>query len=176
MERIRQLFIVGAFPIQIWSIISQLYQIGDGKEFFERASYSLTFALFESIGITLILILVYLILIQRWEETRVIVTEGILYLYISLWGMLGQTYFMLNKSNGTFWYRVFNIVGRNGEVFLPLLVGTLILSTFFIIIVVNRSQRVQQLFISLIDRLSILIILYLLLDITGLVVVIMRNV
>jgi len=176
MERIRQLFIVGAFPIQIWSIISQLYQIGDGKEFFERASYSLTFALFESIGITLILILVYLILIQRWEETRVIVTEGILYLYISLWGMLGQTYFMLNKSNGAFWYRVFNIVGRNGGFLLPLLVGTLILSTFFIIIMVNRSQRVQQLFISLIDRLSILIILYLLLDITGLVVVIMRNV
>ena len=176
MERNRQLFIVGAFPIHIWSIISQLYQIGDGKEFLERASYSLTFALFESVGITLLLILVFRILTQWWKESRVIATVGILYFYTSLWGMIGQIYFMLNQSKGSFWIRVFNIIGRNGEVFLPLLVVILILSTFIIIIVVDRSEKIQKLFISCIDRLSILVILYALLDIIGLVVVIVRNI
>jgi hypothetical protein len=166
------LFLMAAFPIHFWSIISQLWQYGNGKGFFERGAYSLTFALFESIVVTLILWIFSLFLPRRWGEKRILALIGLVYWVVAFWGMVGQIYFMLNLSEGTFLYRAFGYVGRHPwPFFITFMLGILIsilLPPWFIL----RSEKFTNTTIAFIERIAVLSGVYLFLDLVGVLAVI----
>lgn len=171
-----RLFLIGAFPIHLWSIISQLWQVGDRHEFFERAAYGLSFALFESLVVFLLLLAMYFMLPKRWGEDRIITSSSVLYFAIAFWAIVRQVYFMLNKSQGTFWFRAFGYVGRHQTPFLILLIVGIILSLIIPLWSIHKFERFRNSILTLLERIGTLTTIYLLFDLAGIVTIIIRNI
>ena len=170
------LFFVAAFPIHLWSVISQLWQYGDGKDFFERGAYSLSFALFESIVVFLVLIFFSFFLPRKWGEKRILTILCIAYFVVAFWSMLGQIYFMLNLSEGTFLYRAFSYVGRHQLTFFISFILAILVSTIMPLWFIFRSEKFTNMIVSLIERISVLTVIYLILDFVGVLAVIAMSI
>lgn len=180
------LFLVVAFPIHAWSIFMVLQDfqwvmertvsVWDGIGY---ASYSLTFALFESIIIFLILWLLSFLLPAHWKSNKTVAGMSIVMISVSIWAILNQLFFFYyNTSFVRYIPQVF--IGLDhpirwfyliaGLVFL-LVLGSIIVPLFFI----NRNKKFTDAVLSVIDRLIILSGLYILFDIAGIIVIIIRN-
>jgi len=181
------LFLIVAFPIHAWSIFMVLQDfqwvmertvsVWDGVGY---ASYSLTFALFESIVIFIIVWLLSLLLPSRWKSNKALAGMGTLMVSVSIWAILNQLYFFyidtpFVKSLPLLFtglahpIRIFYL--SVGVLFL-LILASIIGPLFFI----NRSKKYVKATMAVVDRLIILSGLYIVIDIIGIVVVIIRNV
>ena len=99
------LFLIVAFPIHAWSIFMVLQDfqwvmertvsIWDGIGY---ASYSLTFALFESVVIFIIVWLLSLLLPSQWKSNKIIAGMGTVMVSVSIWAILNQLYFFYSDS------------------------------------------------------------------------------
>ena len=169
------LFLVAAFPVHLWSIISQLWQYGDGKGFFERGAYSLSFALFESFVVFLVLWVFSLFLPTKWGQERALALTGLVYWVIAFWGMAGQIYFMLNLAEGTFLYRAFGYVGRHAWPFFIAFILAILTSILLPAGFAYRSDKFTNATIAFFERIAILTGLYLILDLIGVLAIIARS-
>lgn len=181
------LFLIVAFPIHAWSIfmILQDFQwvmertvsIWDGIGY---ASYSLVFALFESIVIFIIVVLLSMLLPKRWNRHQVLAGMGLTVFTVSFWTILNQLYFFYNTST---------LVRSLPNIFIglehPIRVFYLAAGALFILILasiiiplflIHRSKPFLANVTSIMDRLIILSGLYILFDIMGVIVIVIRNV
>lgn len=180
------LFLVVAFPIHAWSIfmIMQDFQwvmertvsVWDGIGY---ASYSLTFALFESIVIFIIVWLLSLLLPAHWKSNKTIAGMSMVIISVSIWAILNQLFFFyyntpfvgsipqlfIGSDHPIRWF--YAIVGAG---FL-LVIGSIVFPIFLI----NKNKKFTNTVLSVIDRLIILSGLYIVLDIAGIIVIIIRN-
>ncbi len=180
------LFLVVAFPIHAWSIFMVLQ---DFQWVMERtvsawdgigyAAYSLTFALFESIVIFLIIWLLSFLLPTEWKSNKTIAGMTIVIMSVSLWAILNQLYFFyietplvmsipqtfISLDHPIRWF--YSAAGIGFLLMLALIVVPL----FFI----NRSKKFTKAVMSVIDRLIILSGLYIVLDVAGIIVILIRN-
>lgn len=176
------LFLMCAFPLHFWTLllafrdISWLTERSNLWDAIGVVSYGLLFAFVESLMVFLVVALLGLLISTKWEESRRIALLSILMLVLSLWAMYGQAYFVWNMSPSD-WilklmaqsshpYRViFSITFI--EVFLSIAVSTILVLCW------DRFFHFVQ---EAIDRISLLTSLYLILDLFGLVIVVIRNI
>jgi hypothetical protein len=139
------------------------------------ASYGLMFILIESLAVFGIVLLVGLVLPSGWSQAKRITLLGVLILAISIWAILGQLYFLWELSLGLSVIRWIASFSR------PLWLvygGLLVIVSPTVALpawVAFRSEKFQQGFLALLDRLSILMGLYIFLDLASIVIVIIRN-
>ena len=139
------------------------------------AAYGLMFALVESLLIWVILILMGFILPQKWSESKRMVLLGALIVVTALWAMIGQLYFLLEWS---FPSSSILFLARQSHPLRILYAGYLVVATISVVLVAYLavfSDRFQRMFVSLIDRLSTLMGLYLFLDMASIIIVLIRN-
>ena len=169
-----------AFPLHLWTIIlafrdfSWVTERTNAWDAVGVASYGLVFAFIESLVVFLAAILLGFLVSRKWSEDRRIALLSVLVLVTSFWAMLSQLYFLLSISlseqtiSFLAHHHPLRIMAAAG---LVLVVPSVLLPTALIL----RSDKTLQFVRGLIERLSMLTLVYLFLDLAGLVILIIRN-
>ncbi|HEY2981084.1 MAG TPA: hypothetical protein VGJ22_07885 [Anaerolineales bacterium] len=175
------LFLMCAFPLHAWTLLlafrdlSWLTERTNAWDAVGVASYGLVFAFVESVIIFLLAALLGFLVSDGWEPERRIAVMSVLVLIASFWAIVSQLFFLFGVSlPGSVIYSLAQI---------PHPVRVLYAITFLIVaptllipaLMVLRSDKSYQATRSLIDRLSLLTTFYLLFDVAGLLIVIIRN-
>ena len=176
-----QLFVAAAIPLHLWAIILILMDISwvaERTNYWDAigvAAYGLMFAFLESVLVWIVLIVMGFFLSLKWPESKRIVLLGVFSVVTALWAILGQLYFLLEWSfpKGI----VLFLAGQSHPLRILyagyfVVVSAIVLLAAYIAIF---SDKFQKGFISLIERLSTLMGLYLFLDVVSIIIVLIRN-
>lgn len=181
-EGLWSLFLMCAFPLHIWTIIlafrdfSWVAERTDAWDAVGVVSYGLIFTFVESIAVFLVMAVLGLLISRKWGEKKRLALLSALVVIVSLWAMVSHLYFLRETSLAPEIISFFVQTSRPLRmlyVFAFLIVApTFLIPAFFIL----RSEKVFALVREGIERLSLLMILYLILDIAALVIVVARNI
>ena len=175
------LFLMCALPLHLWTIILTLNDISwvsertDLWDAIGVMSYGLIFTFVESLIIFLITALLGLLISKVWKEEVRISLLSIIIVILSLWAILNHSYFLWE------WSLPDGIIGFIAYSTHPLrtlygLVLFLVGLSFTVPVhLVLKSSKFLQLILVSMEKLSLLMSVYLILDITGAIIVIIRN-
>jgi hypothetical protein len=176
------LFLTCAFPLHFWALLMAFRDISwvaERTNLWDAIgvlAYGVVFALVESIVIFLVLALLGLFTPPQWDSDRRIAFLGLLILLTALWGMISQLLFIWNvflPAQAVHFLRSSNHPYRIlYAACLAVVVFTIGLPVYFFI----RSKKSVPFMQDLMERLSLLTLLYLFLDLLGLLIIIVRNV
>jgi len=170
-----------SFPLHFWTLIlafrdlSWLIERSNLWDAIGVASYGMIFAFAESVLVFLVTVVLGFLISKHWHQQRVALLS-ILVLITALWSMAGQLHALSGMSYPS-WFLNF-IVQQEHPVRVLYVIGlllvtpTVLLPTYLIL----KSSKTLRFVRELIERLTLLAILYLLFDIVGLVIVIIRNI
>lgn len=176
------LFLMCAFPLHVWTII---LSFGDVSWVAERTNlwdavgvvaYGLLFAFVESLVVWAVAAALGLLISNKWEENRRITVLSMLVLVVSIWAMLGSLYFLLGWHLPPEWMTALAETGRPLRILYILTLGLVAPSVALPVYFILRSDRFFGMVQSLFERLRLLMMLYLVLDVAGLLIVIVRNI
>jgi hypothetical protein len=175
------LFLTCAFPFHFWTLIfvfrdiSWLTERTNLWDAIGVASYGMVFALVESVMIFFVVALAGFF-IPRWQSDQRIAFLGLLILVASVWGMISQLLFLWNVSLPI---QVIEFLRNSGHalrilyaVSLAVVIATIVLPVYLFI----RSKKATAIMQSLMERLSLITMFYLIFDVAGLMIVIIRNI
>ena len=175
------LFLMCAFPLHAWTLIlafRDLSWLTDRTNAWDAVgvtAYGLLFAFTETVVIFLIAALMGFLVTRYWDSNRRISLLSVLILILSLWAMVSQLYFLAGVSVPdaliNFFAHISHPVRILYGIALIVVVPTVLVPTLLIL----RSDKALQFTKGLIERLSLLTMFYLLFDVAGLVIVIIRN-
>ena len=100
---------------------------------------------------------------------------SMVYTAVAFWAVAGQLYFMLNKESPGLLYRILYNTNRFGKITLPLFLLIILASVLLPIIYLPRSKKFEKIVVEISDRLVVLSALYVVFDVLGVVIVIIRN-
>lgn len=176
------LFLICAFPLHFWTLIlvfrdiSWLTERTNAWDAIGVASYGMVFAFIESGVIFLVVALLGLLTPKQWEYDRRIAFMGLLILITSLWGIISQLLFLWNLflpaqaieflRNSSHPLRIIYAAC------LMVVTPTILLPAYSFI----RSKKAVTFMKNIMERLSLLTMFYLVFDLLGLIIVIIRNI
>jgi hypothetical protein len=140
------------------------------------ASYGLVFAFIESVVFFIAITLLGLGIPTTWQEDRRVALLCVLALLMTLWAIEGQAYFLWGSYVPEHMLRY---IGSSDHPLRFLYAAALVMVVPTIAIpvyLVLKSDRFLNLVQGLIERLSLLTMLYLFFDLLGLIVIIIRNI
>lgn len=164
-----QLFLVCAFPIHIWAIInffnsmpSMLLKMNN-VQLLGVAAYVFVFALFESLLVFGFLFLISVILPRRYLASRLVPIGSLVVILASISVALIHLYDVWELDSIEFnqWAALWVIFG----------LSALALTMIWM----RRNQRVEAIIRSGAERLSLLSLVYVSVDVLGLLVILFRN-
>lgn len=176
------LFLMCAFPLHAWTLILAFRDISwltDRTNAWDAVgvtSYGLVFAFVESVVLFGVMVLLGYLVAGKWGPERRIALLAVLALMASLWAMIGQLYFLIGTGFPDW---VIELLIRSGHPLRAMQAGAVVLVSLTVLVpvlLVLHSQRAFAMMRGLIERLSVLTMFYLLLDVIGLAIVIVRNV
>ena len=180
-EELWTLFLISAFPIHVWTIILVLRDFSwvsertDSWDAVGVGAYGLLIAFAESLLVFIIAILISALIRDPWKEGRKIVLLFTLVMVVSIWAMINQLYFLSGLSIPESVFRFLTRQAHPLRVIYILVLGvvapTVLLPIYFVI----KSDKFVNGLQGVIDRISLLMMFYLVLDVGGLIIVIIRN-
>ena len=167
------LFLVSAFPLHVWAILMFLYELPsfmrrlDAWDILSIFAYTQAFALFESAVVWAAVVFTCLALPKNLFRVK-FVPVGALFLLLSfLW--IAPVHFQVTILDRLEWnMSAYNMVVLVWVIFYFVIVGGSIWMAF-------RSARFESLVNSLVERLTVLSVLYVVVDVIGILIVIGRN-
>lgn len=176
------LFLMCALPLHVWTIILAFRDFDwitartNSWDAVGVASYGLLYAAIESVVFFLCIALIGFLVSVKWTENRRVALMSVLALLLSLWSMFNMLSF-LNDWQTPAWLVNFAISTGRPLVALyifafVLVVPTVLLPVFFILKSDGLLKGIQE----GIERLSLLMLLYLFFDAVAVVVIIIRNI
>jgi hypothetical protein len=180
-QELWSLFTVCAFPLHLWTFLLAFQDVGwvaertNAWDAIGVVSYALLFALVESVVVLLVFTMLGLLLPRQWKPKKRIGFLALLVLILSVWGIMSQILFLwhINLPEA-----VVQFLARSGHPLRYLYAGSLVIVLPTILLPVYfflKSEGMLARIEDFIDRLSILIALYLFFDVIGIVIVIIRN-
>ncbi len=124
-------------------------------------SYTLTFALIESVFLFVLVMIVNFIVPKQFFAEKFILNSTILALLILIWAILVQ-------------YNYDSIISLDRKSIL-FLFSTILLSIVIVILIANRIRNFEIIISAVVNRVAVLAVIYLILDILGILIVITRN-
>ena len=176
------LFLVCAFPLHFWTLIlvfrdiSWLTERTNLWDAVGVASYGMVFAFVESLLIFLVAAFSGLFIPKGWPSDRRIAFLALLVLLASAWAMVSQLLFLWNVSLPV---QAIQFLRESGHPLRILYAGSLLMVSVTILLPVYlflRSKKSVVMMQGLMERLSLLTMLYLFFDVLGLMIVIIRNI
>jgi len=175
------LFLMCAFPLHVWTIIlafrdfSWVTERTNAWDAIGVISYGMVFALIESLAVFLVAVLLGFMVSRKFDEGRRIALLSVLVLITALWAMASQVYFLWGISLPEQMMRFLAQSGHPVRVLyaasLALVLPTVLIPAFLVL----KSNKVFNFVRELTERLSLLTMFYLVLDVGGLVIVLIRN-
>lgn len=176
-----QFFLLAALPVHFWAwikwfqefeAISQRYGQWDALGV---GGYFMVYALFESAVIFGILTLILLLLPRRWDQDTVFAVTAALYLVLAGWFILEQARFLAVVPEEVWFFRrvqhLQSITTRAGAVTALSFAASL----FLLPVLLLRPEKFGVAALALFNRLTILSVLYLGVDLLAVVIVLIRN-
>jgi hypothetical protein len=171
-----------AFPLHFWTMIlvfrdvSWVIERTNVWDAVGVGSYGMLFAFLESVIIFIVVTLLGFITPKQWEVNKRIAFLSLLVLITALWGMISQLLFLWNVYlPGT----VIRFIAHSAHplwvlysMSLAIVVPTILLPFYLFI----RSDKSTGRMRDLAERLSVLTVFYLFIDLLGLIIVIVRNI
>ena len=176
------LFLMCAFPLHFWTLllafrdISWLTERSNLWDAIGVVSYGLLFAFVESLMVFFVVALLGLLISAKWEEARRIALLSILMLVLSLWAMYGQAHFIWNLTPAGWILRLAAQSGHPYRIIFGITFIAVVLTVAVPTFLVLHWDKFFHFVREAIDRLSLLTSLYLVLDLFGLVIVVIRNI
>ena len=176
------LFLMSVFPQHLWTLIfafrdmSWLISRTNVWDAVGNASYGMVFAFLESLVTFAILVLLGLFTPSRWEVNRRIAFLTLLLFVTVIWAMISQLLYLWNIWLPLSWLQL--IAGTGRPLFTLYLISLALVSLTVSLPVAAFvwSKKALPSLLDIMDRLSLLSLLYLFLDLIGLVIVVIRNV
>ena len=180
------LFLMVIFPVHLWSFFASLYNmetvvtrstsVFDGVGY---AAYALLYALFESTLLFLLMAVLGTLLPRRWPAEVKLVQLSLLSWVISLWAAFGQFYryrlYGWLKAPIDYLFLWLSYRRMFNSVLLGLILGFIIISVALPIWLLRRRPEMKSWWLKVFDKVSILSMFYLMLDLCALLVVVFRN-
>lgn len=175
------LFLMVAFPLHLWTLLlafRDISWVAERTNFLDAigvVSYGMIFAFLESLVVFLVALLLGILIPSRWGRDKRLATISLLVVVLALWAMLSQLYFLQN------WNIPSVILGLLAKSAHPLRFIYIIALAFTVpsvtlpILMIYRSEKILRVILDVIDRISLLTIVYLLVDLVALIVVFFRN-
>lgn len=176
------LFLMCAFPLHAWTLIlafRDLSWLTDRTNAWDAVgvtAYGLLFAFIESLAVFLIAALLGFLVTRHWDTDRRISLLSILVLILSLWAMVSQLYFLAGVSVPQSLIDTLVHISHPVRILYGIALAAVTPTVLVPAILILRSDKAIQFTRGLIERLSLLTMFYLLFDVVGLVIVIIRNV
>jgi len=136
------------FQLNAWEIIGGI-------------SYTLTFALIESVFLFVLVLIVNFIVPKQFFAEKFILNSTILALLIFIWAILVQKNYD-------------SIISLDGKIIL-FLFSIILLSIVVVIVVANRIRNLEIIISTIVNKVVVLAVIYLILDMLGILIVIIRN-
>lgn len=175
------LFLICALPLHIWTLLLGFRDFDwvtartDSWDAVGVVSYGLFFTFFESLIIFSFTALLGFLISQTWDEKKRIALLGTLIVILSLWSIFNQTYFIRAIQPSGQFIDFYIGTGRplvalyaTASLFVGL---SVVLPTYIIL----TSNKVEKTILEGFDRLSTLMILYLVFDAVALIIIVIRN-
>ena len=170
-----------ALPIHVWTFFLGLRDFDwvtertNSWDAVGVLSYGLIFAVIESLAVFIVVILLGFLVSPKWDEKRRVTLLGALAIILGLWSIANQVYFLQEMSPplwlGMFVYQTGRpVVALYSIALIPVSISITV-PTYFIL----RSDKILKGSQEIIDRLSLLMTLYLVFDAAALIIVIIRN-
>jgi hypothetical protein len=167
LQDIGLVFAACIIPIHLWAILNLLHEL---PAWFIRLSlgelagviaYTQSFALLESLLVLACLLILGLLIPSQWIANRFVVLSSLLIFIVSLWSVVVQYNYDLIRTWGL-------------RQFLPWMILFLIsmAAPFFVI----RVEKSSMLIKTIVKRLAVLSVLYVIVDVVSVIVVVLRNV
>ncbi len=175
------LFLMCALPLHIWTLLLAFRDISwvtDRTNAWDAVgvvAYGLLFAFIESVVLFAVAALLGYLVPNCWDARRRVALLTVLVWVLSIWAMLDQLYFLVGGWMPGWLIDIFVRSGHPARLFYALLLSVVGLSVLAPALLVIRSERASKVVWAVIDRLSILMMFYLVLDALGLVIVLIRN-
>ena len=176
------LFLMSALPLHIWTFIltfndfSWVTERTDSWDAVGVMAYGLIFALVESVVIFFAFAILGLLISKKWGEKRRIALLSILVTIVSLWAIAGHIYFFRESSMPpqviAFFVGFDHPLRVLYSVTLLIVVPTILIPTYFVL----ASDKFFRFVEESVERLSTLMILYLVVDIAAGVILLIRNI
>jgi hypothetical protein len=175
------LFLICAFPLHLWTLILVFRDMDwvikrtNVWDAIGVGAYGMLFAFAESILIFAGIVSLGLLLPNRWQTERRVAFLSLLVILTAFWAMFGQLRFLWNLSLPI---PVISMLARSDHPFrlLYAMYLTVVIPSILIpVYVFVRSNNSIKWMKELTERLATLTIFYLLFDVVGLVIVIIRN-
>ncbi len=176
------LFLMCALPLHIWTIIlafrdfSWVTDRTNSWDAIGVMSYGLVFTFVESIAVFIASTALGILISNKWKEKRRIALSSVLIIVLSLWAMANHLYFLLETSLPSqiigFFVGFDHPLRALYVVILILVTPTFLVPVYFLL----KSEKFFQFIQEGIERLSLLMTLYLFLDLAALAVVLIRNI
>lgn len=180
-QELWSLFLTCAFPLHMWALImafrdiSWLSERTNTWDAIGVISYGMLIAFVESVFVFFVAALVGFITPANWSSERRTTFLSLLILLLSLWAMVSQLLFLWNMNLPDAAVQFL----RNSDHPLRILyAGSLAVVGLSIVLPVYsfiRSERAIPFMKELMDRLSTLTAFYLVLDLLGVIVIVLRN-
>ena len=179
---LRSLFLTCAFPLHFWALLMAFRDISwvaERTNLWDAVgvlAYGVVFALVESIMIFLVLALLGLFTPVQWHSDRRVTFLGLLILLTSLWGMTSQLLFIWNVFLPAPAVQFLRSSGHPFRILYGSCLAVVSSSILLPVFLFMRSKKSIPLMQDLMERLSLLTVVYLFFDFLGLLIVIVRNI
>lgn len=180
-KSLSQLFMLYVFPLHVWVFLMAFRDFGWVAErtvvwdAIGLVSYSLVFALLETLLFFVFMLLLGLLILPKWGMEKKTNLLGTLGFYILTCSILAQAFFLLDSPipGSVIDYLVQSAHPLRilwGVTFL--MVGGL---AFLFTILILRFENVNKSLMSVFERINLLSTLYLVFDLIGIVIIVVRN-
>ena len=173
---------MAAFPTHVWTIILVLQDYAwvtertNSWDAIGVGAYGLLVAFAESVFVFVVALVLSFLISRKWGEVRRLAMLFVTIFVVAIWAIINQLYFLFGATlpGGMMRFLI------NAAHPLRILYGTsFVLATASVVLpylAVLQLDKAVKGFETVMERLSILTVLYLFLDVVGLVIVIIRNV
>lgn len=176
------LFLVTALPLHIWTFFLAFRDFDwvtertNSWDAVGVVAYGLTFTLVECSIVFIVAALLGLLVSPKWSEKKRIAVMGVLAIVLALWSMFNQIYFLRETKLPAQFVGFYAATGRP---LLALYATALIFASLSAALPaygILRSDKVEKAVTEGFERLSVLMILYLVFDAAALVILVIRNI
>lgn len=170
-----------ALPLHIWTIVLAFRDFDwisartNSWDAIGVVAYGLIAAILESLIIFSVVTVLGFLVSTKWEEKRRITFMSAMIIVLSLWSIFNQSYF-LNTWHLPAW--LINLSTQTGRPLVTLYALAILITTASFIIpayLILRSNKAMEILQEGIERLSLLMTLYLVFDSAALILVLIRN-
>lgn len=181
-QGLKSLFLMCALPLHIWTFILAFRDfswVSDRTNSWDSIgvlSYGLIYALIESIVVFIIIVILGFLVSKKWGENRRITLLSLFIIILSIWAMVSNLYFLKELSPPPYVFSI--LIGFAHPlrslytITFALLASTFLIPSYFILL----YQKPYQFIKDGLDRLSLLMTLYLFFDFAALIVILIRNI